>query len=612
MAQQEQTKSSRRSKTLIIVLIAVILAGLEVFANFPDVATPLERLELAAMDTAIRVSSQQSPNENIVIVAIDDASLAWFNERWPWSRSRMAEIVNWLNDAGARLIAYDIFLFDPAFNPEDDIALAEAFREANSVVTVSQIFSTQYSTTLDIPEELFLPVIDGFGITEIERDDDAIVRGVTGYKHFEGEFYYNWAFEVTRVYLGTAPPSNPTPASILFNGDEIPLNQRNELLINYAGPPQTYPTYSAAYLIEGDYDPSIFRDKIVLIGASSETLQDLYPTPYSATNLTPGVEVVANTIATLLSGKYLSLTPPWGALLLILGMALVSRLLISSSRPTLTIFLMTIAAITYLALRQLIFYRSGLQITIVSPLLMLILGVVIPTLEQAVSQEIEKRRVRSLFSRFISPQMVDQLLETQDINSLNKRTELTILFSDLRDFTSLSERMKPEDVVGLLNPYLKTMSEIIHQYGGTVDKYEGDAIIAFFGEPIPHKDHAIRAAFAALEMNAALQKLNKAWLSEKILSEGLNMGIGLNTGEVFVGLLGSEQRVNYTVIGDAANLAARLQDQTKEFGFPILVSKQTYLVIKDKVQAEFVTSKILRGKSEPVEIYRLTSTSPNR
>jgi adenylate cyclase len=574
MAQQEQTKSSRRSKTLIIVLIAVILAGLEVFANFPDVATPLERLELAAMDTAIRVGNQQPPNENIVIVAIDDASLAWFNERWPWSRSRMAEIVNWLNDAGARLIAYDIFLFDPAFNPEDDIALAEAFREANSVVTVSQIFSTQYSTTLDIPEELFLPVIDGFGITEIERDDDAIVRGVTGYKHFEGEFYYNWAFEVTRVYLGTAPPSNPTPASILFNGNEIPLNQRNELLINYAGPPQTYPTYSAAYLIEGDYDPSIFRDKIVLIGASSETLQDLYPTPYSATNLTPGVEVVANTIATLLSGKYLSLTPPWGALLLILGMALVSRLLISSSRPTLTIFL--------------------------------------PTLEQAVSQEIEKRRVRSLFSRFISPQMVDQLLETQDINSLNKRTELTILFSDLRDFTSLSERMKPEDVVVLLNPYLKTMSEIIHQYGGTVDKYEGDAIIAFFGEPIPHKDHAIRAAFAALEMNAALQKLNKAWLSEKILSEGLNMGIGLNTGEVFVGLLGSEQRVNYTVIGDAANLAARLQDQTKEFGFPILVSKQTYLVIKDKVQAEFVTSKILKGKSEPVEIYRLTSTSPNR
>ena len=612
MAQQEQTKFSRRRKNLMIVLIAVFLAGLNLYANFPEVATPLERLELAAMDTAIRVRGQQAPNENIVIVAIDDSSLAWFSERWPWSRSRMAEIVNWLNDAGARLIAYDIFLFDPALNPEDDIALAEAFRQANAVVTVSQIFTTQYSTTLALPEDLFLPVIDGVGITEIERGDDAIARGVTGYKNFEGEFFYNWAFEVARIYLETDPPSNPNPASVLFNGETIPLNRRNELIVNYAGPPQTYPTYSAAYLLEGDYDPSIFKDKIVLIGASSETLQDLYPTPYSATNLTPGVEVVANTIATLLSGDYLSVTPPWGAMLLILGMALLSRLLISSSRPTLAILLMTVAALTYLAIRQFVFYRSGLQVTIVSPLLMLILGVVIPTLEQAVTQEIEKRRVRNLFSRFISPQMVNQLLDTQDINSLNKRTELTILFSDLRDFTSLSERMKPEDVVKLLNPYLKTMSEIIHQYGGTVDKYEGDAIIAFFGEPIPHKDHAIRATFAALEMNAALQKLNKSWLSENILSEGLKMGIGLNTGEVFVGLLGSEQRINYTVIGDAANLAARLQDQTKEFGFPILVSKETYLAIKDKVQVEFLASRILKGKSEPVEIYRLTSTSPNR
>jgi len=612
MAQPEQTTSSRRRKNLIILLIAVMLAGLELYANFPETATPLERLELAAMDTATRTRGQQAPNENIVIVAIDDASLAWFSERWPWSRSRMAEIVHWLNVAGARLIAYDIFLFDPALNPEDDRILAEAFDEANAVVTVSQVFTTQYSTTLSLPEEIFLPVIDGYGITEIERDDDAIVRGVTGYKNFEGEFFYNWAFDVARVYLETNPPSTPSPASVMFDGKAVPLNQKNELLIDFAGPPQTYPTYSAAYLLEGDYDPAIFKDKIVMIGASSETLQDLYPTPFSATSLTPGVEVVANTVATLLSGKYLSLTPPWLTMLLIVGMALLSRLLISSSRPTLSIILMAVVAMVYLVLRQFIFYRSGLQITIVSPLLTLILGVVIPTMEQAVTQELEKRRVRNLFSRFISPQMVNQLLDTQDINSLNKRTELTILFSDLRDFTSLSESMKPEEVVKLLNPYLKTMSAIIHQYGGTVDKYEGDAIIAFFGEPIPHQDHAIRAAFAALEMNAALQKMNKAWISENILSDGLKMGIGLNTGEVFVGLLGSEQRVNYTVIGDAANLAARLQDQTKEFGFPILVSKETYQAIKNKVQAEYLASKILKGKSEPVDIYRLISTSPNQ
>jgi adenylate cyclase len=611
MAKNESPKSRLGRKILIILLIAVILAALELFANFPEVATPLERLELAAMDTAIRIRGNQPPDENIVIVAIDDASLGWVSERWPWSRSRMADIVNWLNQAGARTIAYDIFLFDPAFSPEEDDALAEAFRKANSVVTVSQIFSTQYSTTLDRPEEIFLPVIDGYGLTEIERDDDAIVRGVNAYEEFKDEVIYNWAFDVARVFLETGPPSNPTPASVMFNGEEVPLNQRGELLVNYAGPPQTYPTYSIAFVTEGDYDPAIFKDKIVLIGATSETLQDLYPTPFSATNLTPGVEVVANTIATLLSGKFLSLAPPWVTLVLILGMAILSQLLITIPRPTLSSLLMAAGVLLYITLRQVIFYRAGLQLPIVSPSLTLILGVVIPTLEQAVTQEIEKRRIRGLFSRFISPQMVNQLLDTQDIDSLNKRTELTILFSDIRDFTSLSESMTPEDLVVLLNPYLETMSKIIHKYGGTVDKYEGDAIVAFFGEPIPHNDHAIRAAFAALEMNAALQELNETWRSTGILASTLEMGIGLNTGEVFVGLLGSEERINYTVIGDAANLAARLQDQTKELGHPILISADTYRAIKETVKAEFLTSRILKGKSEPVDIYHLISLRPD-
>lgn len=156
----------------------------------------------------------------------------------------------------------------------------------------------------------------------------------------------------------------------------------------------------------------------------------------------------------------------------------------------------------------------------------------------AVTQEVEKQRIRSLFSRFISPEMVNQLLDTQDITSLNKRTELTILFSDIRNFTSLSEQMLPEEVVGLLNPYLDVMSKIIHKHGGTVDKYEGDAIVAFFGEPIPHSDHALRAAYAALEMRIALKRLNRDWKENGIYTQTLEMGIGLNTGEVFVGLLG--------------------------------------------------------------------------
>lgn len=598
--------NARRRKTIVISLILLIFIVLEVLSRYPNTATPLERLELAASDTAIRLRGGHAPHEDIIIVAIDDESLGWVDERWPWSRSRLADIVNWLNNAGARVIAFDIFLFDASADPAEDEALAQAFANANSVVTVSQLFEPSYSTTtVDRPKPIFLDVIDGYGLTEIERDDDAIVRGVNAYKVNEDEVIFNWAFEITAAYLDIDGPTNPSPASLTFNGDIIPLNQQGRFIIDFSGPKGSYPTYPAAFVPLGDYPPEIFKDKIVFIGASSETTQDLYPTPFSATNLTPGVEVVANTVDNLLTRSYLQVIPPWATILILVGMALIARMLILIPRLTIANILMGILVITYIVAHQIILDRTGIQITIVSPLLMLILGVILPTLEQAVSQEREKQRVRGLFSRFISPQMVNQLLDTQDINSLNKRTELTILFSDIRNFTTLSEQMLPEEVVGLLNPYLAVMSKIIHKHGGTIDKYEGDAIIAFFGEPIPHADHAVRAARAALEMRAALKKLNKDWKKKGIYDLDLDMGIGLNTGEVFVGLIGSEQRINYTVIGDTANLAARLQDQTKELGYPVLISSTTNKYIGSIIKTEFVAERTLKGKSEPVQIYRI-------
>jgi len=611
MTETTSTKATSRRHFFIILAIALILMVFEVAANFPNTITPIERLELSASDTSFLLRGTSPPNENIIIAAIDDQSLKWVGERWPWPRSEVADIVNWLNDAGAKVIALDIFLFDASADPADDQALAEAMANANAVVTVNQIYTTQsentISTTNNVPEEIFLDELDGYGITEIERDDDAIVRGISAFKTYQNQVYYNWSFEIVKAFLGVDPPSNPSLASLTFNGKEVPLNQRGKLLVNFAGPAQTYPTYPAAFLPLGDFDneKEFFKDKIVLIGASSETLQDLYPTPFSATDLTPGVEVVANAVATILSGKYFRIAPPWVNLLLILLAGLAAWTIAKIPRPTLAIGLMFGGIVLYFVLRNLFFFQTGWEFAIVSPSLTLFLGVVIPTLEQAVTQEAEKRRVRGMFSRFISPEMVNQLLDTQDINSLNKRTELTILFSDIRGFTSMSEKMAPEEVVSLLNPYLQVMSEVIHKHGGTVDKYEGDAIVAFFGEPIPHPDHAVRAARAALEMRQELKELTQQWQAEGRFTDVFEMGIGLNTGEVFVGLLGSEQRINYTVIGDTANLAARLQDQTKELGYPVLMSEETYQQIKDEFPAQFVTERMLKGKSEPVRIYRL-------
>lgn len=611
MTENISTKISSRRHFLIILVIALILMIFEVAANFPNTTTPIERLELTASDTSFRLRGDSLPNENIIIAAIDDQSLKWVGERWPWPRSVVAEIVNWLNDAGAKVIGLDIFLFDESADPAEDQALVEAMANANAVVTVNQIYTSQSENTIsvtnNVPEEIFLDELDGFGITEIERDDDAIVRGISAFKSHHDQIYFNWSFEIVESYLGIAPPSNVSLASLTFNGKEVPLNQRGKMLVNFAGPAQTYPTYPAAFIPLGDFDKEkdLFKDKIVLIGASSETLQDLYPTPFSATDLTPGVEVIANAVATILSGEYFRVAPPWVNLILILIAGLIAWYITKIPRPTLAIALMFGGIILYFILRNLFFFQTGWQLAIVSPSLTLFLGVVIPTLEQAVTQEAEKRRVRGMFSRFISPEMVNQLLDTQDITSLNKRTELTILFSDIRGFTSISERLAPEEVVGLLNPYLQVMSSVIHKHGGTVDKYEGDAIVAFFGEPIPHPDHAVRAARASLEMRQELKKLTHQWQAEGRFTDIFEMGIGLNTGEVFVGLLGSEQRVNYTVIGDTANLAARLQDQTKELGYPVLLSEATYKQIKDVFTAYFVTERVLKGKSEPVRIYRL-------
>ncbi|TAK14148.1 MAG: adenylate/guanylate cyclase domain-containing protein [Anaerolineae bacterium] len=610
-----QTGSSRRRHFFIIVVVAALLVFLEVAGNLPNTTTPLERLELSARDTSFRLRGRGTPHPDIVIVAIDDDSLNWLGERWPWPRSRMAQIVDWLNEAGAQVIALDTFLFDPQPEGEDE-ALSAALEDTPYAITVNQIFETTSNNinkqSLSLPLPIYLRVLDGYGITEVERDDDAIVRSLNAYKTHLDDVYFNWVFEIARAYLDVEPPTDVSLASLRFNGQTVPLNQRGALLVDFAGPGRTYPTYSAAFVPLGDYPPETFAGKIVLIGATSETLQDLYPTPFSATNLTPGVEIVANAVGTILSGNYLVLAPPWTTLLLIVFMALASWFITRIPNPTVAIAGVLGGILIYFVARHIIFLQTGWGFNIVMPSAMLFLGVVLPTLEQAVTQEVEKRRVRGLFSRFISPEMVNQILETQDLSSLNKRTELTILFSDIRSFTTISERLTPEEVVALLNPYLHVMSEVIHRNGGTVDKYEGDAIVAFFGEPIHYPDHAKRAARAALEMRYELKKLTDGWRAEGRFNQTFEMGVGLNTGEVFVGLLGSEQRVNYTIIGDAANLAARLQDQTKEFNWPILISGETWEQIQDEFQADFAEAKLLKGKSEPVKIYKLQATKDGR
>ena len=574
----------------------------------PNVDTPLESLELSGRDTLMRLRGVRPTSGNIVIVAMDDQSFQWTKYEWPWPRAYLAQIVDAVNKGGARVVGVDIFLTETGKDPGGDEALSQALSQSPSSVSDLQIFRDpqQDTVSLSLPIESYRNVLKAMGITTIIQDKDAVTRSIQAYDTYGDQVYYNWAFQDASQYLNVSPPSNVNQDGLTFNGRQVPLHS-GSLLVNYNGPSGTYPTYSAYQVALGDVlreNPNAFKDKIVLIGATTITLHDVYATPFSAQQPMPGVEVVANAVDTIINGNYLSETPPWVALLMIMIMAILAGLISRIQRPSLTIALMGIGMILYAVVTYSAFFMKGLYIPAVAPQLMLFLGVVLPTLEQSVSQELEKRRVRNLFSRFISPEMVDQLIETQDINSLNKRANLTILFSDIRGFTTLSEKLSPEEVVSVLNPYLEAMTKVIEKFGGTVDKYEGDAIVAFFGEPVVHEDHALRAVRTAVEMRKALVGLHQQWERDG-RQHHIEIGIGINSGEVFVGLLGSVQRINYTIIGDNANLASRLQDLTKTYQWPILISESTYDQVKDEFEAELADSVVVKGRSEAVNVYKL-------
>jgi adenylate cyclase len=259
--------------------------------------------------------------------------------------------------------------------------------------------------------------------------------------------------------------------------------------------------------------------------------------------------------------------------------------------------------LAYAAVWLAAFNFSRIILPLVAPVSMLVMAYGTRTAVRAAAETAAQQQVRHLFEQFISPQVVRELVDSRQEASSGKRAELTFLFADIRNFTAISEKLAPERLVGILNSYLQAMTEVIFRYRGTVDKYEGDAIVAFWGAPFPDSHHPANAVRAAIAMRQTLMQLRDQWV-DRIFCQ-LEIGIGINTGEAFVGFVGSEKRFNYTVIGDQVNLAARLQELTKEYDCPLLISESTCECIRDQFDVEFVASRIVKGKSTPVRIYQV-------
>ena len=384
----------------------------------------------------------------------------------------------------------------------------------------------------------------------------------------------------------------------------IPTDESGRMLINYLGPPKTFPHYSISDILHGDLPKGTFRDRIVLVGATAVGLYDLRTTPFSA--VYPGMEVHATIIDNMLEKRFLS-KPGWTRiydLLAVIVLALLTGVFIPRLSAVKGMFFASGLFILHLAVARTLFVTEGASINIVYPLLALVITFTALTVYHYVTEERERKKIKGAFSYYVSSAVVNEMLKHPDLLKLGgDKKELTVLFSDIRGFTTISEGLTPEELVSLLNEYLTVMTDIVFKYDGTLDKYMGDAIMAIYGAPLEQQNHAASACHSALEMMTALGRLNEKWIAEG--KKPLDIGIGINTGPMMVGNMGSEQRFDYTVMGDAVNLGSRLEGANKNYRTNILISEFTYEWVKDEFVCMEVDSVRVKGKTLPVRIYQL-------
>jgi adenylate cyclase len=461
--------------------------------------------------------------------------------------------------------------------------------------------------------ELNLPEITdaavGSGYFNMIPDPDGTVRWFPMTIKMGPDFFTPMSLISTKYYLGGAPLgitlSRLGVEQIRVGRKAVPVDRFGRLLINYLGPPGMIPTYSALALLEGRLPPEALKDKIVLVGATAVGIYDLRVTPFSG--VSPGVEIQATVMDNLLRDSFIQ-TPPFAlplSLVLVLSLGLLMGLVLPRF-PAVWAFVFTMVVVgLYVMANYLLLSRVGLQVELFYPLgevVLIYLGV---TMQRFLAEEKERLRIRKAFESYVAPAVVHEMLKHPERLRLGgERRELTILFSDIRGFTSLSEDLAPETLVGVLHDFLNPMSDIIVKNQGTIDKYIGDAIMALFNAPLETPEHARLACHTALEMAGTLAALGQTWAAQG--RPQIRMGIGINTGAAAVGNMGSDRLFDYTAIGDNVNLASRLEGLNKYYGTDILISEGTAQALKD---GDFILREVdlvrVKGKMQPLLIYEL-------
>lgn len=465
--------------------------------------------------------------------------------------------------------------------------------------------------------QMNIPIISaaaqGAGFFNIFPDRDGTVRWAPLVIKYKGKYYCPLSLAILQKFLD-APPlvlhlAEYGVEKVHLGEISIPVNEEGRLLINYCGPPKTFPHYSITDVLHGRISQEIIQDKIVLIGATAIGIYDMRVTPFS--QVFPGLEIHANIVDTILKQQFLY-RPNWVTIFDMLSIIMVGILLgliLPKSKVLGGVVSAGLLFVLFPLIGYYLFKYKGIWINMIYPLGNIILTYLALTVHRYLTEEKEKKKIRGAFQYYLSPSVVEQMLKNPEKLKLGgEKRELTVLFSDIRGFTSFSEQMAPENLVKFLNEYLSKMTDIIFKYDGLLDKYMGDAIMAIWGAPIDQPDHPLRACYAALDMVAELSILREKWRDQGM--PALNIGIGINTGLMVVGNMGSEKRFDYTVMGDSVNLGSRLEGLNKLYGTSIIVSEFTYSLVKEKILGRELDLVRVKGRDQPVRIYELLALFP--
>ena len=579
------TSGRRRLRAALFLAVGLGATGLWLVAYG---AGFFDELELDTVDTRFSVRGEQAPRPDLAIVKIDDVTFDELNLQWPFPRSNHARVIERLAADGAKVIAYDVQFSEPSppDEAEQDNALMDAARAAGNVV-----FATTEVDERGGPN--FLGGKEGIGYARtrvgngnFDDDPGGVIRRVPyeldGLK----------SFSVVGVERATGRPVKPFSAKTR--------------LVDYGGPVGTIPAVSFSRVRNGRFEPGVFSDKIVVVGPWAPSLQDVHPVSFGD-DLMPGPEIQANAVATILDGLPLEQAPRWLDVGLILLLGLLPAL--TGIRLSLrgTLILAIVAAAAFLGVTQLAF-NAGLVISFVYPFSALLVSSVGSIGAHYLLAAFERERVRDVFARFVPAAVVDDVLKRTDgdLRLGGVTMDATVMFTDLRGFTSVSEALPAAEVIQIVNHYLDEMTKAIHAHGGTLVSYEGDGIMAVFGAPIEQADHADRAVATAREMlETRLPRFNE-WLDEREIASGFYMGIGLNSGDVVSGNVGAENRLEYTAIGDTTNTAARLQGMTKGTQYSVFISDTTVERLQEEVRdLVFVDEMEVRGRQAKVKLWSL-------